>query len=342
MVKSESARPSVVFFHRKPRNVGNYSVEFIFDDVRNRLKQKINATIVVSRYESSGLFKRLAACIEAWRKQGQVNHITGDVNYLGLLLNKRKTINTILDCVHLNTTSGFKYIILKWFWLSIPEKRARFLTAISESTKQEILKHHPCNPDKIVVIPVAISPSFTYKEKAFEKACPRILQVGTAPNKNIPNLIEAIKGLSCILHIVGKRNPLYEELLRKNQVKYVYESNLSNEEIIDRYEKADIISLVSTYEGFGMPILEAQAVGRPVITSNLYSMPEVAGDSAVIVDPHDIAAIRKGIERIIQDDSFREDRIRRGLENIKRFDPDVIANQYYNLYKKIADENRKA
>lgn len=337
MGKPQETKPEVVYFHRKPRHVGNYSVEFIFEDVRKRLKDKIEATIVVSKYESSGLIKRLAACLEAYQKQGQVNHITGDVNYLGLLLNKKHTINTILDCVHLNNSSGLKYSLLKLFWLTLPEKRARFLTAISESTKKEILKHHPCDPDKIVVIPVAISPAFSYKHKNFNKEKPRILQVGTAPNKNIPNLIEALKGIPCLLHIVGKRNEVYEELLRKNKVEFVYESGLTNEEIIDRYEQADIISLVSTYEGFGMPILEAQAVGRAVITSNVYSMPEVAGDSAVIVDPHDIPAIRKGIERIIQDETFREDRIRSGFENIKRFDPNTIADQYYALYKKIAE-----
>jgi glycosyltransferase involved in cell wall biosynthesis len=68
-------------------------------------------------------------------------------------------------------------------------------------------------------------------------------------------------------------------------------------------------------------------------------MPEVAGDSAVIVDPHDISAIRKGFDKIIHDDAFREDRIAKGFENIKRFNPDFIADQYYNLYKKIADRN---
>lgn len=336
MTNPELKKPIVVFFHRKPRNVGNYSVEYIFEDVRTRLMNKIIARVVISGYESSGLFKRLAACVEAFRKQGEVNHITGDVNYLGLFLNRHKTINTILDCVHLNNASGLKYKILRLFWLSIPEKRARYLTAISESTKNEILRHHKCDPGKIKVIPVAISPQFKYKEKIFNKDCPRILQVGTAPNKNIPNLIEAIKDIPCILHIIGKRNTMYEEMLKKYRIQFEFESNLSNEEIIDRYEKADIISLVSTYEGFGMPILEAQAVGRPVITSNVYSMPEVAGDSAVVVDPHDIPAIRTGIEKIISDDAFREDRIKSGFENIERFDPDVIANQYYELYKSIA------
>jgi glycosyltransferase involved in cell wall biosynthesis len=335
-----SGKIPVVFIQRKPRSVGNYSVEYIFDDVRARLHAKIKPYVLISKYESKGLWPRLYNCIEAWMRSGKVNHITGDVNYLGMLLSKRKTINTILDCVHLENSSGLKYKIFKYLWLVIPEKHSRFITAISESTKREILKHHSFDPNKIVVIPVAISPKFKYKEKQFNKSCPRILQVGTAPNKNIPRLIEALKGIPCILNIVGKRNEEYEEMCSKSNVDVLYESGLSDEEMIKRYEDADIVSLISTYEGFGMPILEAQAVGRPVITSNVYSMPEVAGDSAVIVDPFDVKDIRKAILSIIDNDEFREGRISAGFENIKRFDPDKIANEYYELYKKVySDRN---
>src|SRR5207249_2293530 len=88
----------VTFFQRKPRSVGNYSVEFIFNDVRLRLKDCILARTVFSKYESNGLFKRIYNCLEAAFKQGDVNHVTGDVNYLGLFLYKKKTIHTILDC----------------------------------------------------------------------------------------------------------------------------------------------------------------------------------------------------------------------------------------------------
>ena len=335
MESKTAQKPQVVFFHRKPRNVGNYSVEFIFDDVRNRLKEKISSTIVQSKYESKGLFKRIYNCIEAFRNQGKVNHVTGDINYIGLLLNKKRTIQTILDCVHLNTSSGLKYSVLKLFWLSIPEKNARYITAISTSTKEEILRHHKCDPGKIIVIPVAISPKFQAVEKPFNKQKPRILQLGTAPNKNIPGLIEALKGIPCVLNIIGKRNEDYETLLRENKIEYIYEWGLSDEDVIKRYEEADIVSLISTYEGFGMPILEAQAVGRAVITSNIYSMPEVAGDAAVLVDPFDIPEMRTGLERIINDDEFRNEMIQRGFQNIKRFDADRIARQYFELYKKI-------
>jgi glycosyltransferase involved in cell wall biosynthesis len=330
----------VVFFQRKPRNVGNYSVEYIFEDVRRRLADKIDAHTVISSRESRGFFPRLANCIEAFREKGEVNHITGDVNYLGLFLSRRNTINTILDYVQLENSTGLKHLILKYFWLVIPEKRSRYLTAISDSTKKQILKHHRCDPHKIVVIPVAISPDFSFRPREFNKVKPRILQVGTAPNKNIPRLIEALQGLPCVLNIIGKANIEYETMCREYGVEYIYESGLTNEEMIKRYELADIVSLVSTYEGFGMPILEAQAIGRAVITSNVYSMPEVAGDSGIMVDPLDVAAIRAAFLKVIHDDEHRSDRISKGFENIKRFDPDQIADQYYRLYESIYKESK--
>ena len=167
-----------------------------------------------------------------------------------------------------------------------------------------------------------------------------ILQIGTAPNKNIPNLIAAIKGIPCVLQIVGKKVEEYEHLLKQNNIQYTYEWDLSNEEMIKKYEQADIMTLVSTYEGFGMPILEAQAIGRPVITSNILSMPEVAGNGACLVNPTDIQEIRKGILKIIQDDAYRAELINAGVENCKRFDPDIIADQYMKLYETIAQSAR--
>lgn len=334
----ENSRPDVIFFQRKPRSVGNYSVEFIFDDIRQRISNKIIATISYSTYESSGLFKRIYNCIEAFVKQQKVNHVTGDINYIGLLLHKRKTIHTILDCVFMTGAPGLKRSVLKLFWLTIPVRRSRFITAISAATKTEILRYTDCDPNKIVVIPVAISNRFVAREKPFNKTKPVILQIGTAHNKNIPRLIDALKGISCSLHIVGKQNEEYKQLLQNNNIDYLYQSGLSDAEMMDKYAEADIITLVSTYEGFGMPILEAQATGRVVITSNILSMPDVAGDGACLVDPEDIVAMRNGFVKIINDDKYRNDLINKGYSNIKRFDPEKIAYQYLELYKTIAEQ----
>jgi len=331
----ENKQAQVVFFQRKPRTVGNYSVEFIFNDVRNRLRNLVNIDTFYSTYESTGLFKRLYNCVEAALHQGAVNHVTGDINYLGLLLNKKKTIHTILDCVFIASSSGIKRSLLKHFWLTIPVKRSKFITAISTATKNEILRYVSCDPEKIIVIPVAISDQFIHRPRVFNKSKPVILQIGTAHNKNIPRLVEALKGISCTLHIVGKHSNEYEELLKRNNIDYEYRWGLSEEAMRDKYATADIITLISTYEGFGMPILEGQATGRPVITSNILSMPEVAGDAACMVDPLDPGAIREGFLRIINDDEYRERLIEKGFINIKRYDAQSIAHQYLELYRKI-------
>ncbi len=339
MNSSEDGLINVSFFQRKARAFGNYSVEFIFADVRKQLNGLILSREIYSTYESAGLFKRIYNCMEAAARQHGVNHVTGDINYIGLLLRKKKTIQTILDCVHLSSTSGIKHAVLKLFWITIPVKRSRYVTAISQSTKNEILKYVDCDPDKIKVIPVAISEKFVKKSKPFNQQNPRILQLGTAHNKNIPRLIEALEGIPCTLDIVGKHEPELENLLRKHKIHYEYSGGLSDAEILAKYEHADIITLVSTYEGFGMPILEGQATGRAVITSNIFSMPEVAGEGACIVDPFNVQSIREGFERIIRDPHYREALIQKGFENVKRFNPREIAMQYFELYKTIASEN---
>ncbi|HEY0679104.1 MAG TPA: glycosyltransferase, partial [Chitinophagaceae bacterium] len=209
-------------------------------------------------------------------------------------------------------------------------------TAISKSTKEEILKHVTIDPAKIKVIYVAISERFKRKDRPFNSEKPRILQVGAAHNKNIPRLITALEGIPCVLVIIGKHNAEYEQMLREKNIAFEYKWGLSDEEILHQYEQADIIALASTYEGFGMPILEGQAVGRPVISANVFSMPEVAGDAACMVDPFDTASIRKGLLMIIQDKEYREGLVQKGFENVKRFHPQKIAMQYCELYKEIA------
>ena len=84
-----------------------------------------------------------------------------------------------------------------------------------------------------------------------------------------------------------------------------------------------------------MPILEGNSVGRPVITSNLLSMPEVAGAAACIVDPTNVEDIRVGILKIINDKDYREDLIKNGFTNAQRFDAKEIARQYVEIYKEL-------
>jgi glycosyltransferase involved in cell wall biosynthesis len=160
--------------------------------------------------------------------------------------------------------------------------------------------------------------------------------VGTKENKNLSRLIRAIAGLPCHLHIVGRPAERQIAELRAAEVDFSTTANLSTEQMYDAYCQADLLSFGSTYEGFGLPILEANAVGRPVVTSNISSMPEVAGNAACLVDPFDVEAIRAGILRVINDQSYREQLVRNGLKNVTKFTSQSVAEQYLTLYRELA------
>jgi glycosyltransferase involved in cell wall biosynthesis len=111
--------------------------------------------------------------------------------------------------------------------------------------------------------------------------------------------------------------------------------NISDKELIKEYKNCDLVIFASTYEGFGLPIVEAQATGRAVITSNVCSMPEVAGNAACLVDPLDPMKIRAGILKVIHNSKYRNDIVKKGLKNVSRFRAKKIAYQYASLYKEI-------
>ena len=325
----------IVFFQRKRRKGANYSLEQMFDDLRGRLQGKYECNVFTLPFISSGFIKRIINTISAAFQQGEVNHVTGDINYAAILLKKSKTISTILDLGALHRLKGIKRSALLNIWFKWPVKRSKWVTVISEATKQDLIRNTTCDADKVKVIYVPISQDFNRIDKAFNKSYPRILQIGAAPNKNLSRLIEAVKGIKCELLIIGKISNENQELLRKYEVDYHNKVGIPFPEVIEAYSSSDILFFASTFEGFGMPILEAQATGRAVLTSDLLSMPEVGGNAAHYVDPYNIDEIREGLKKLINDDFYREDLIQKGFENVKRFDPDKIAEQYDALYQDI-------
>lgn len=161
--------------------------------------------------------------------------------------------------------------------------------------------------------------------------------MGTTRNKNLKRVARACADLDreVRLWILGELSPKQEQFLDSLDLEWENFAGLPWHQVVDVYERCTAVLFASTYEGFGLPILEGQAVGRPVITSDRSPMREVAGGGAMLVDPEDVESIREGIDRILEDRDLREQLVGKGFENVELYRPEAIASQYADLYSSL-------
>lgn len=217
-------------------------------------------------------------------------------------------------------------------------KKATKIVFISEFAKQQILNHISLDESKMTVIPNPVDPTFKKSPKDFNQHKPRILHIGTLSRKNLNRSICALEGINCHLRIIGNIDETTKKLLLEKGIEYSCNSNLTHRQIVDEYCKADIINFPSLFEGFGMPIIEGQAIGRVVVTSNIPPMIDIAGDGAAIVDPYSVDSIHHIYSKIITDNNYRNNIITKGLKNAERFKVETIAKLYLNIYNQIEIE----
>jgi glycosyltransferase involved in cell wall biosynthesis len=330
----KNGKMRITYYQRRPQD-GNFSIERLFADVRRALPDNIDEKIAVSRFPSMGFWGRVYNIVEAAFRQRDVNHVTGDVHYLTLLLRKKKTLLTIPDLVSVHRLKGIRREIFRFFWYWLPIRRAAVVTVISRSTKEELFRHVKVDRQKVRVVHACVSEDFHPAPKEFVSTKPVILQVGTGPNKNLERAAEALADIPCHLRIIGLPNAKQAAVLQKKGVEYSFAANISDEDVIEEYRRCDMLVFASTYEGFGLPIVEAQATGRPVVTSNIGSMPEVGGEAACFIDPFDVESIRGGILKVIHDGLYRDELVRRGFENVERFRSGKIAREYIHIYREL-------
>ncbi|NOR80232.1 MAG: glycosyltransferase [Methyloprofundus sp.] len=329
----------VVHFQRKP-GVRHFSIERLFEDIRHSIAKDIEVDTCINKYLSTGFFNRVYDTCRAMRRQGDINHITGDVHFLSFLMQRSRTVLTIHDCVTLERLSGLRYWVYFFFWYWLPVRRSAVVTVISQSTKKELDKHLNTSRLSIEIIPNCVSTEFQPSAKPFNTHCPNILQIGTSENKNLLRITKALAGIPCTLVIVGELSENQRNSLQNNKINFINHIGIDREQLVKLYQQSDIVMFASLYEGFGLPILEANAIGRPVITSNIYSMPGVAGNAACYVNPYQVKEINTAVKRIINDSAYRTLLIENGFQNVENYRPEVIAEKYAQLYRKLYSDKK--
>jgi glycosyltransferase involved in cell wall biosynthesis len=229
------------------------------------------------------------------------------------------------------------------------------LIAVSQATADDLQRFYRTPPRKTTVVYEAHTPGTAVAATAVAEVCrrlglaqPYLLYVGTIqPRKNLARLLQAYAQLasagriSCDLVLAGGQGWLAEPLAEQarqfglaNRVHFL--GYVSEAELPALYQGAQAFCFPSLFEGFGLPVLEAQAYGVPVMTANNSSLPEIAGDAALLVDPTDVDAIAEAMLRLTQDEALRQRLIAAGQENVKRFSWEKAARETLAVLLKAA------
>jgi glycosyltransferase involved in cell wall biosynthesis len=235
-------------------------------------------------------------------------------------------------------------------------RRADHVLADSEATRDDLIALYGTPPNKITVLWSGVDSRFApvrdpakledIRQRYKLPSGPFVLSVGTVqPRKNYGRLIEALAYLrgdmpDLGLVIVGGRgwldDPIYAALDEHSlRDAVVFTGFAVDEDLPALYSLARVVALPSLYEGFGLPVLEAMACGTPVVTSNVSSLPEVAGDAALLVDPLDVAALTESLRRLLTDETLRADLITRGRGRAASFTWERAARQLLGVYTQM-------
>ena len=320
----------VKFIFRKP-DESRHSIEELFGRIIENLPGNIIPLKKHLPYHE-GLKGKILNLKFILKEKADVFHITGDTTYIAAVLPKSKFITTFHDLGSLQGQNKIKNYLLKLFWVKIPAKRSAFVTVISRKTEAELKQIVKLPDEKIKLINNCIDDSWTCTGEE-NKETTEILFIGTKKNKNLERTIRALSGLDIKLIILGKPDNEQKELLAKYGIKHEIHVNLSAEEVRSLYRSCNIVLFPSLYEGFGLPVLEAQATGRALITSNIEPMKSIASGGALLVNPYNEKEIREAVELLMTDKELKKQIINKGLENVKNYSCKAVAMQYAQLYK---------
>ncbi|MRR31409.1 glycosyltransferase family 1 protein, partial [bacterium] len=241
------------------------------------------------------------------------------------------------------------------FFVENSAKRVTRVITISEFTRGDIIKRLGIPGEKIDAILLAPKEMEARHQASWDELIlkhrinrPYVFVLSSkSPHKNIPRLVEAFLRANHKLEhayqlIIGGHLPDRAGIAR--QIKTVVDESsdirvtgyISDDELVELLAHATVYVFPSLYEGFGLPALEAMAVGVPVTSSDRASLPEVCGDAAIYIDPTDIEAMAASLVNVMSDSELRARLIAAGYENLKRFSWDTAARQTLAVYQSLS------
>ena len=267
------------------------------------------------------------------------------------------TIHDVIPYVYPETSTRLDWLIYHT-WLPMAVRRMHAIITVSQASKQDIMRYLSVPREKIMVIPEAAGAHYRpLSQEIIQPALlrygvtfPYILYVGSLESrKNLPRLLQAYAQLrewsqQWRLVIVGARRwkytPIFDTVQELGLQSHVHFTGYVEEEDLPAlYNGADLFVFPSLYEGFGLPVLEAMACGTPVITSNTSSLPEVAGDAALLVDPYDVDAIAGAMRQVLESPTLAAEMREKGLAQASRFSWERTARETVAVYKQVLGQS---
>ncbi len=281
-----------------------------------------------------------------------------DVSYIPnatlLLWKVCPTVIVIHDLIEYNVPKKFNHLRMLYRKVAYPlsARKADCIITVSQNSKKDIVKYCKVPQEKVKVIYNGIDYNFKPLDKSKTKSILErysvdysyILYVGTIdhPGKNSVSLIKAFKILlkkysHFKLVLIGTPGFGFEyikkEILNlgiKNKV--VFPGYVNDEDLVGFYNGATVFALLSLYEGFGLPLIEAMACGTPVIAANTSCLSEIVGNAGFLVDPYDINKIAEKIEILISKEEIRHKMIQKGYEQANKFSWEKAAEQTLQVF----------
>jgi glycosyltransferase involved in cell wall biosynthesis len=288
-------------------------------------------------------------------------HLLHEPHYVLPVATRCRSVVTIHDCIHLMfpqyLPGRLAHLYARASMWHAAKKADRILT-VSEASKRDILRFFDVPPDKVTVIYNGIDERFLSPpdeermelvRQRYQLDHPFVLYVGNIkPHKNLERLLDAFarvraSGLDELrLVIIGdelsKYPPLRQAVHRHRLEKYVRFFGFQPYDTLAAfYRLARVFAFPSIYEGFGLPPLEAMACGTPVVTSNVSSLPEVAGGAALLVDPHDAASIAAGLQRAVTDSALRAELTAKGCARARQFSWQKSVASVHRIYMEVLE-----